>query len=141
MSATKILPFTQWARKRTEKFVSVEPLSGYSIIQPEDDGYVIYLAPNASDEALGRALWRTARSRYIFPPDPEFSEAERYLRCDHNWQKDFMTRYGYKNKREAYKKWIGAKWRGRKGRFDRAASARQAGIFFRPSAGKKRRDS
>jgi hypothetical protein len=105
MNATKILPFAQWSRiNRTDRFVSVQPLSGYRIIQPEDDGYVIYLAPDASDEALGRALLETlARSRFIFPPDPEFSEAERYLRCYHNWQKDFMQRYGYKTKREAYK--------------------------------------
>jgi hypothetical protein len=105
MNRTKIKPFTQWARiNRTERFISVRPLSGYAIIQPEDDGYVIYLAPDASDEALGRALLETlARSRFIFPPDPEFSEAERYLRCIRNWQKEFMQRYGYKTKRDAYK--------------------------------------
>jgi len=105
MNPTKIKPFTQWARiNRTERFISVRPLSGYRIIQPEDDGYVIYLAPDASDEALGRALLEAlARSRFIFPPDPEFSEAERYLRCIDNWQKEFMQRYGYKTKRDAYK--------------------------------------
>lgn len=105
MSTTKILPFTQWADvHRTPRFISVEPLSGYRIIQREDDGYVIYLEPNASDEALGRALLEVlTRSRYIFPPDPAFSEAERYVQCYHNWQKDFMTRYGYKTKRDAYK--------------------------------------
>jgi hypothetical protein len=70
MNPTKIKPFTQWARiNRTERFVSVRPLSGYRIIQPEDDGYVIYLAPDASDEALGQALLEAlARSRFIFPP-------------------------------------------------------------------------
>jgi CDI immunity protein len=105
MTPAKIKPFTQWARiNRTERFVSVRPLSGYRIVQPEDDGYVIYLAPDASDEALGLALLEAlARSRFIFPPDPNFSEAERYLRCARNWQKDFMRRYGYKTKRDAYK--------------------------------------
>lgn len=105
MNAPKILPFTQWSDvNRTERFICVEPLSGYRIIQPEDDGYVIYLEPNASDEVLGQALLEAlARSRFIFPPDPSFSQAERYMRCYHNWQKDFMRRYGYKTKREAYK--------------------------------------
>jgi hypothetical protein len=104
-SSTARLPFTQWARiNRTDRFVSVRPLSGYRIIQPEDDGYVIYLAPDVNDEALGRALLEAlARSRFIFPPDPNFSEAERYLRCIRNWQNDFMRRYGYKTKRDAYK--------------------------------------
>ena len=105
MSATKVKPFTQWVRiNRTERFVSARPLSGYRIIQPEDDGYVIYLAPDACDEALGQALLEAlARSRFIFPPDPNFSEAERYLRCIRNWEQDFMQRYGYKTKRDAYK--------------------------------------
>jgi CDI immunity protein len=105
MSPAKIKPFTQWSRiNRTERFISVQPLSGYRIIQPEDDGYVIYLAPDASDEALGGALLETlARSRFIFPPDPNFSEAERYLRCIRNWEEDFTLRYGYKTKRDAYK--------------------------------------
>jgi CDI immunity protein len=105
MNPTKIKPFTQWSRiHRTERFISVQPVSGYRIIQLEDDGYVIYLAPDANDEALGRALLETlARSRFIFPPDPAFSEAERYLRCHSDWQKDFMQRFGYRTKREAYK--------------------------------------
>jgi CDI immunity protein len=104
MSTTKILPFTQWADvNRTDRFICIEQLSGYRIIQPEDDGYVTYLEPDATDEALGRALLEAlARSRFIFPPDPAFSEAERYLRCYRNWQKDFMHRYGYKTKRDAY---------------------------------------
>jgi CDI immunity protein len=105
MSPPKIKPFTQWSRiNRTEKFISIQPLSGYRIIQLEDDGFVIYLPPDANDEALGQALLETlARSRFIFPPDPEFSEAERYLRCYHNWVKDFMQRYDYKTKRAAFK--------------------------------------
>jgi contact-dependent growth inhibition (CDI) system CdiI-like immunity protein len=105
MNSTKTKPFTQWARiNQTERFVSIRPLSGYRIIQPEDDGYVIYLTPDASDEALGGALLEAlARSRFIFPPDPQFSEAERYLQCIRNWQQDFMQRYGYRSKRDAYK--------------------------------------
>lgn len=113
MSTPKQLPFTQWADiHRTERFTCIEPLSGYRIIQREDEGYVIYLERDASDEAMGRALLEAlARSRYIFPPDPQFSEAERYMRCYRNWQKDFMQRYGYKTKRDAYKNmdWCRAK--------------------------------
>jgi hypothetical protein len=105
MNAMKIKPFTQWARiNRTEKFISIRSLSGYRIVQPEDDGYLAYLAPDANNEALGQALLEAlARSRFIFPPDPNFSQAERYLRCIRNWQEDVMRRYGYKTKRDAYK--------------------------------------
>jgi CDI immunity protein len=65
----KIKPFTQCARiNRTERFVSVRPLSGYRIVQLENDGFVIYLAPDAGDEALGQALLEAlARSRFISP--------------------------------------------------------------------------
>ncbi|MHB8884773.1 MAG: contact-dependent growth inhibition system immunity protein [Methylovirgula sp.] len=106
MKSTERLPFAQWADiNQTDRFISVEPLSGYSIVQPEDEGYVIYLVPEAIDEALGRALLEALdKSRFIWPPDePEFFKAERYMRCYQNWQKDFMRRYGYKTKREAYK--------------------------------------
>jgi hypothetical protein len=105
MSATKVLPFTQWADvSRTERFICVESLSGYRIIQREDDGYVLYLTPDANQDTLGRAvLDALGRSRFIFPPDPAFSEAERYMKCYHDWQKDFMQRYGYKTKRDAYR--------------------------------------
>ena len=51
------LPFRQWADvNRTDKFICLQPMSGYRIIQQEDDGYAIYLPPDAPDEALGRAL-------------------------------------------------------------------------------------
>jgi hypothetical protein len=106
MTSTERLPFAQWADiNQTERFISVEPLSGYRMVQPEDDGHVIYLPPDTSDVALGRALLEALdRSRFIWPPDePEFFNAERYMRCYRNWQKDFMRRYGYKSKREAYK--------------------------------------
>jgi hypothetical protein len=106
MMSTERLPFTQWAEiNRTERFISVEPLSGYSMVQRENEGYVIYLAPDASDEILGRALLEALeKSRFIWPRDePEFLDPERYVRCYRNWQKDFMYRYGYKTKREAYK--------------------------------------
>jgi hypothetical protein len=106
MKRTRRLPFMQWAEiNRTDRFISVEPLSGYSLIQREDEGYVIYLPPDATDDALGQALLEALdRSRFIWPPDePEFLKAERYMRCYRNWQKDFMRRYGYKTKRDAYK--------------------------------------
>lgn len=105
MKSTKPKPFSQWARvHRTDRFISIEPVSGYSIIQREDEGCVIYLPPDASDEALGRALLVALdKSRFIWPPDREFSKWERYVQCYRNWQKDFMRRYGYKTKREAYR--------------------------------------
>ncbi|ARN79849.1 contact-dependent growth inhibition system immunity protein [Methylocystis bryophila] len=114
MSRTGILPSRQCADiHRTERFISVEPLSGYSLIAREDDGYVIYLAPDASDAELGRALLDAlGRSRFIWPPDePEFFKAERYMRCYRDWQQDIMSRYGYRTKREAYKsmEWCRAK--------------------------------
>ena len=57
MKPTEVLPFRQCSDiSRTERFICVQPLSGYRMIQPEDDGYAIYLAPDASDDALGRAL-------------------------------------------------------------------------------------
>jgi hypothetical protein len=105
MKRREPLPFAQWASIHgTEKFVSVEPLSGYSIIQREDEGRIIYLPPDASNETLGQALLEAlGKSRFIYPPDREFSNPERYMRCYRNWQKDFMRRYGYKTKREAYR--------------------------------------
>jgi hypothetical protein len=100
------LPFTQWADiHRTDQLTSVEPLSGYGMVQRDNEGYVIYLASDASDEALGQALLEALdRSRFIWPPDEmEFFEAERYVRCYKNWQKDFIRRLGCKTKRELYK--------------------------------------
>lgn len=106
MRSTDRLPLAQWADiSRTDRFISIEPLSGYRTIQREDGGLIIYLIPNAPDVALGEALLKALdKSRFIWPDDePEFFEAERYVRCYRNWQKDFMRRYGYKTKREAYK--------------------------------------
>jgi hypothetical protein len=103
-NGARVCPSPNGLTSAGPNFVCVEPLSGCRIIQREDDGYVIYLEPDPTDEALGRALLEAlARSRFIFPPDPGFSEAERYMRCYHNWQKDFMQRYGYKTKSDAYK--------------------------------------
>jgi len=106
MKRAKALPFRQCADvHRTERFICVMPLSGYRTMQPEDDGYVIYLEPDASDDAVGRALLEALdRSRFIPPPnEPEFFKWERYTQCHRNWQHDFMRRYGYKTKRDAYK--------------------------------------
>src|SRR5215469_12220314 len=114
MTPTKRLPFRQWADiHRTDRFISAQPASGYRRALPEDDGYVVYLPPDASDDALGHALLEALdRSRFIWPEDePDFFEAERYMRCHRDWQKDFMRRYGYKTKRDAYEKmgWCRAK--------------------------------
>ena len=106
MKPVKPFPFRQCADiNRTDRFISIEPLSGYRMVQPEDDGYVIYLPPDASDAALGRALLEALdRSRFIWPPDePEFFKAERYMRCHENWLKDVMRRYAYKTKGDAYR--------------------------------------
>jgi hypothetical protein len=106
MISTDRLPFTQWTDvHRTERFVSVEPLSGHSVPFRDDEGHVTYLPPDATDDALGRALLGALdRSRFIWPRDePEFHKWERYVGCYRNWQKDFMQRYGYKTKRDAYK--------------------------------------
>ncbi|MFZ1964846.1 MAG: contact-dependent growth inhibition system immunity protein [Roseiarcus sp.] len=106
MTSTDRLPFAQWADiNRTDRGISVEPLSGYRIIQRDDEGYVIYLAPDATDEELGRALLECLeKSRFIWPPDEsQFFEWPRYTQLYRNWQQDFMRRYGYKTKREAYK--------------------------------------
>ena len=75
------------------------------MVQLEDDGYVIYLPPDASDVALGRAMLEALdRSRFIWPPDePEFFRWQRYMLCYENWQKDLMRRYGYKTKDDAFK--------------------------------------
>lgn len=106
MKMAKALSFRQCADiNRTERFICVQPLSGYRMIQPEDDGYVFYLAPDVSDDALGEALLEALdRSRFIVPPnEPEFFKWERYVQCRRNWQQDFMHRYGYKTKRDAYR--------------------------------------
>ncbi len=105
MKSTQRLPFTQWADiKRTQRFISVQSMSGYRMVQPEDDGHVIYLPPDATDDALGQALLKALdKSRFIWPADePEFFKWQRYMECHRNWKADFMCRYGYKTKREAY---------------------------------------
>jgi hypothetical protein len=106
MTSSDRLPIAQWADiRRTDRFISVEPFSGYRRSLSEDEGYVIYLAPDASDEELGRVLLEClARSRFIWPLDePQFFDADRIVQCYRNRQKDFMRRYGYKTKSEAYK--------------------------------------
>jgi hypothetical protein len=106
MSSTERLPFTQWADvHRTERFISIQPKSGYRRALPENESYVIYLPPGASDDVLGRGLVEALnRSRFIWPADePEFFGWQRFTQCSRNWQNDFMKRYGYKTKRDAYK--------------------------------------
>jgi hypothetical protein len=101
------LPFRQCAdAHRTDRFICVQPKSGHAMILPEDEGYAVYLPPDATDEALGQALLGCLdKSRFILPPhEPQFFEWQRYVPLYKNWQKDFMRRYGYKTKREAYRK-------------------------------------
>ena len=101
------VPFRQCADvDRTDRFICVQPKSGYRMIQPDDDNYAIYLPPDADDEALGQALLECLdKSRFIPPTDREFFKWERYVPLYKAWQKDFMRRYGCKTKREAYKNW------------------------------------
>ena len=102
----KRLPFRQWADIHvTDKFISVEPMSGYRQVLPEDEGNVSYLLLDAADETLGRVVLEALdKSRFIWPLDePDFFEWQRYGRCYRNREKDFMRRHGYKNKRDLYK--------------------------------------
>jgi hypothetical protein len=55
MKPAKVLLSRQCADiNRTEKLICVQPLSGYRMIQPEDDGHVIYLMPRCKRRCLGR---------------------------------------------------------------------------------------
>jgi CDI immunity protein len=64
------------------------------------------LQADASDDVLGQALLQALeRSRFVWPRDePDLFKSERYMQSYRDWQQDFMRRYGYKTKREAYKK-------------------------------------
>lgn len=71
----------------------------------EDEGYRIYLEPGASERAIGEALLEALkRSRVVSPTDErEFFETDRIMKNYRAWHEDFMKRYRYKTKREAYK--------------------------------------
>ena len=106
MKLCKRIPRIQWASiHQSEKFISVEPLSGSRRGLPEDESYVIYLEPCATDEALGGALLEALnRSRFVDPTKERgFFKGDRVARADERWHQDFMTRYGYETKRQAYK--------------------------------------
>lgn len=106
MKPVERLPFAQWADiRRTEKFITVEALSGYRRTLRESDGYVIHLAPDAAEDLLGASVLRTFdKSRFIWPPDErEFFEADRIVQCQRNWHKEIMGRYAYKTKTGLYK--------------------------------------
>jgi len=111
-----LVPFRQWATiNLTEKFIAVIPLSGYRRHLPEDENRAIYLEPDATETALGQAVLETLdRSRFIHPrEDRQFYEMDRILTADKRWQADFMKRYRYKTKHDAYKKmhYCLAEWR------------------------------
>src|SRR5580692_8218336 len=72
----------RWADvHRTDRFICARPLSGHRMLQPEDDDHVIYLPPDATDEAMGRALLEClGRSRFVSPFDKSgFFEWRRYV--------------------------------------------------------------
>lgn len=105
------LPFTQWADvQTTEKFIFVEPRSGYRRVLRENEGFVTYLKPDATDGPLGEAVLKALdKSRFIWPPDErEFFAAGRIMQTEQNWHEDVMRRYAYKTKRDLYKKmdWV-----------------------------------
>ena len=91
---------------RSEKFISVEALSGASALKyRENGGHGVYLEPETNDQALGQALLAALdRSRFVDPrSERAFFDPERAARVYADWQKDFMRRYGYKTKREAFR--------------------------------------
>jgi hypothetical protein len=106
MRSTQI-PFKKTAAIfKTEKFICIETLSGASALKyREDDGYRVYLEPDASDEALGHVLLSAlGRSRLVDPRlERQFYDPDRATRVDENWEKDLMHRFGYKSKHDAYK--------------------------------------
>jgi hypothetical protein len=88
---------------KSEKFISVVPLSGANIAQyREDENNWVYLELQASDEVLGHALSAAlAKSRFV--DDDAFYNPDRVMHAYANWETDFMNRYGYKTKHAAYK--------------------------------------
>jgi len=106
MNAPSDVPFTQWAAiHATEKFFIVTPLSGYRRQLPEDELYSIYLEPGATEATLGQAVLEAlSKSRFIHPhTDRGFFKMDRVLTADKRWHQEFMKRYSYKTKRDAYK--------------------------------------
>jgi hypothetical protein len=106
MKSEQLLSFRQCADiLRTEKFISIETLSGYSMIRPEDQCQAVYLEPDATEDALGRALLQALdKSRFIWPrDDPAFFDTDHYTKAYQNSHKNFMRRYRYKTKRDAYR--------------------------------------
>lgn len=106
MSSSNDVPFTQWATiDATEKGVTVTPLSGYRRYLNEDVPYIIYLEPDTTDAALGQAVLEALdKSRFIHPhTDRGFFQMDRIIAADKRWHADFMKRYRYKTKRDAYK--------------------------------------
>jgi hypothetical protein len=90
---------------RSPKFISMESLSGAGgLYYSEDEGFRVYLDPEATDEALGQALLGALdRSRFVDPrSERSFYDPKRAMRADANWEKEFIKCYGYRTRREAY---------------------------------------
>jgi hypothetical protein len=70
-----------------------------------DEPYCIHLEPNAQEAALGQALLEALnRSRFIHPDgNLDFFQWQRIRAADNRWHQEFMRRYRYKTKRDAYK--------------------------------------
>jgi hypothetical protein len=81
------------------------PFSGYGHYMVDESLEVIYLEPEATETALGRALVRSLNaSRFIHPHDePAFFKGERLNAAFEGWHRDLLKRGSYETEREAYK--------------------------------------
>jgi hypothetical protein len=101
------IPFKKSATiYKSEKFISIEALSGASALKYRENASLgVYLDLDATDEALGQALLAALdRSRFVDPrSERAFFDPDRATRVYADWQNDMMRRYGYKTRREAYR--------------------------------------
>ncbi len=102
-------PFRQCAGiHKNGDFTCVEPLSGYRRTLRDYEGYAVYLAPDAPEEALGQALLEALdKSRFVDPiAAREFFQADLIMKHYRRWQDELKTRFGYRSRRQAYKNMV-----------------------------------
>jgi hypothetical protein len=101
------IPFAPMATiYRSPRFIVIETISGSSALHHrEDKAFRTYLEPGAANEILGKTLLAALDRSRLFNPfsEREFYDGNRVMRAENNWEKEFMSRYGYKTKRDAYK--------------------------------------
>lgn len=120
MKSIERLPFRQCADiNRTERFICLRPMSGYSMIQPEDDGYAIYLPLDATDEGLGRALLEAWTEAGLFgrAMSPNSSNGRDMRNAIRIGIRILCVAMAIKPNVRLTRAWTGAAPRGRKGRF------------------------